>query len=245
MEPGILSMFWAAYPHWSTGSDPEALNYMVAVPLDGFLRFRLANELKQQLLGGEFLVTESDADIALDSALFDHWARTGSPINGPQHEAMMAMIEARLMTIGSRWRPLHAGSRPVSTHCGTIDASNPVLVAMLEILMRDFREEVSIEGISRELGLHPSNASRLFHRHCGMTCIEFLTQSRLAHAQNLLMTSDRKVLDVALDSGFRSISQFYAAFASRLKTTPQGFRRRMQQASVSAMPCGAEESSAS
>ena len=61
-----------------------------------------------------------------------------------------------------------------------------------------------------------------------MTIRDYLLQYRITHAQRLLLTTDDKVIDVALASGFSSQSSFYAAFVRQVKTTPQAFRRRVE-----------------
>ena len=54
---------------------------------------------------------------------------------------------------------------------------------------------------------------------------EHITRIRLSHAQMLLSNSDAKILSIAMDSGFGSLSSFYEAFQSHLDTTPSVFRR--------------------
>ncbi|MBO9392294.1 AraC family transcriptional regulator, partial [Caldilinea sp.] len=58
-----------------------------------------------------------------------------------------------------------------------------------------------------------------------MTIWEYTLQYRVAQAQRLLATSDTSVLDVALQSGFRSLSSFYAAFQRFTGKTPTDVRR--------------------
>ena len=224
MKPGTIFLFWAAYPHWNTGNDPETMNYRVNLPLDVFLRFRLPTAFKQGLLAGNVYAAESGEEMPLDAALFDHWAKGCGPGDTSHRESMVAMLEARLMAVVPQCRPLDCVRRAVMEESGRVQTGDAQMQELLSILVRDFREEISLKAIALKLGLHPSRASRLFHRFCGMTCIEFLTKCRLAHAQNLLLTTERKILNIAMDSGFPSISQFYAAFTSHVGTTPQQFR---------------------
>ncbi len=57
--------------------------------------------------------------------------------------------------------------------------------------------------------------------------MEHLTFHRIAHAQRLLATTDAKVIDVANESGFPSLSRFYAAFRSVCGQTPNAFRQQV------------------
>ena len=59
-----------------------------------------------------------------------------------------------------------------------------------------------------------------------MSIWQYLTRLRLAHAQWLLLTSERSVLSIALESGFGSLARFYAAFTREYGTPPGEFRKR-------------------
>jgi AraC-like DNA-binding protein len=85
-----------------------------------------------------------------------------------------------------------------------------------------------VSRIGREVGLHPNYAMSLFRRTFGATLLEYLTQLRISHAQRLLATTDDKVLDVALSSGFGSLSRFNDAFVRRCGLSPSAYRRQLR-----------------
>jgi transcriptional regulator GlxA family with amidase domain len=53
---------------------------------------------------------------------------------------------------------------------------------------------------------------RLFRRLTGISVWEYVLRLRVAHAQRLLITTNKKIADLAMESGFVSIAPFYAAF---------------------------------
>ena len=72
----------------------------------------------------------------------------------------------------------------------------------------------------------PSDVAFVKHRFViGVTVGEYLARQRLGHAQALLVSSSANVTDIALDSGFGSVSRFYAVFNEALGKTPRQFRR--------------------
>ena len=99
---------------------------------------------------------------------------------------------------------------------------------MARFIAEKFQEDIATEDIARAAGLHPNYAMALFRRRCGLTLHDYLLQYRLTRAQQLLLTTDDKVVDVALGSGFGSVSTFYELFVRKLKITPIKFRRRMR-----------------
>ena len=67
---------------------------------------------------------------------------------------------------------------------------------------------------------------RLFRNVAGMTIHEYLTQHRLAHAQQMLVAADAKVADIARACGISSTTRFYEAFEKYVGVTPGEYRRK-------------------
>jgi AraC-like DNA-binding protein len=64
----------------------------------------------------------------------------------------------------------------------------------------------------------------LFRKTFGMTLIDCVTQHRLSHAQRLLAVTDEKSVDVAIASGFNSLSRFNEAFKKSCGCSPRQYR---------------------
>ena len=67
-----------------------------------------------------------------------------------------------------------------------------------------FADPLPINDISRSVRLHPGYATTLFQKTFGMTLLECVNHDRIVHAQRLLATTDKKILTIALESGFGS-----------------------------------------
>jgi len=76
------------------------------------------------------------------------------------------------------------------------------------IAMR-YTEQLTVADVGRHVNLHPSHAMTLFKRAFGTTLLNYITQHRISHAQRLLATTNKVVLEVALEAGFGSSSRFY------------------------------------
>jgi transcriptional regulator GlxA family with amidase domain len=70
---------------------------------------------------------------------------------------------------------------------------------------------------------------RLFRQVSGMTILEYLAQQRVGHAQRLLATTDLKIIDVAMESGFGSVCRFYKIFRKHCGATPRRYREALQR----------------
>jgi transcriptional regulator GlxA family with amidase domain len=109
---------------------------------------------------------------------------------------------------------------------GTAGPVHPKVEQLARHIVEHFQEPIALAEIARSANLHPNYAANLFRKHCGQTLMQCLNQHRIAHAQRLLATTKTKVIDIAFDSGFGSVSQFYEAFARHCRETPANYRRR-------------------
>jgi AraC-like DNA-binding protein len=103
------------------------------------------------------------------------------------------------------------------------------------LIAQRYAERITIETIGRAVGLHPNYAMSLFRKAFGTTLIDYLTQHRVSHAQRLLATTDQKIVDVALNSGFGSISRFNDAFRRACDCSPRDYRHRHRTFATTAM----------
>jgi len=94
------------------------------------------------------------------------------------------------------------------------------------LIAQRYTEPLTVEEIGKTVGLHPNYAMSLFKKAFGTTLVDYLIHHRVSHAQRLLATTDMKVVDVAFDSGFNSISRFNEAFRRGCGCSPREYRLR-------------------
>ena len=71
----------------------------------------------------------------------------------------------------------------------------------------------------------PRHLNRLFREHLGVSVRAKQTELRLLKASQLLRETDAKIVNVALESGYRNLSLFNAMFKKRFRMTPSLWRR--------------------
>ncbi|MBO5213978.1 MAG: helix-turn-helix domain-containing protein [Clostridia bacterium] len=65
---------------------------------------------------------------------------------------------------------------------------------------------------------------RIFKKSVGMSFRQYLNSLRLTHAKELLLTTDDSVLQIALASGFNTVTYFNRIFREAEKCSPKDFR---------------------
>lgn len=118
----------------------------------------------------------------------------------------------------------------ISEQHDVIGRSSPREHARTELLRRfvgdRFREPVTRKEAADLVGLDEASFSRFFHKAMGTTFVDYLSSLRVRHAAALL--GDRRDIslqEVAIRSGFGSLSSLHRQFKKRLGTTPDSYRK--------------------
>ena len=86
--------------------------------------------------------------------------------------------------------------------------------------------EISFNELARTTNCTARHLSRIFLEVVGMSFRDKRAEIRLARARELLATSESKVVEVALESGFKSLSLFNLMFTRRFGISPGRWRKR-------------------
>lgn len=221
VQPGRLSIFWAAFPHQVVAIGNRRAYFVATLPLAWFLQCRLPSAFVQWVMNGRLLCDEPAPD-DWDRRMFERWVKDAAGRNAERKRAVLLEIEARLLrfaTVLSRHRR-NAGPSILGT------AEQNKAERMATFVARKYTGVLRVEDIARAVGLHPNYAMTLFKRVFGMSLVDYVTRHRIAHAQRVLATSDEKVASVARASGFRSLSRFNDAFRKSCNCAPSEYRRR-------------------
>lgn len=219
VQPGALAVFWAALPHQIVELEPKTELMFVQVPLVTLLRYNLSGAFVRKVLGGE-VVTDVPSP-SWDAELTRRWAAdvaSGDPV---MLRTCELEVEARLRRMA--WKRQHKTALRSPEH-----KARKQVEAITAFLAESYRDDISTADIGRAISLHPNYAMTLFRRECGMSIWQYLIRLRLSHAQLMLLSTDKTVLAIALESGFGSLARFYAAFTRECGISPGEFRKRAQ-----------------
>jgi two-component system response regulator YesN len=94
-------------------------------------------------------------------------------------------------------------------------------------LQENFRDpSVSLTAVCAELSVSVSYFSQRFKMVTGRTFVEYLTELRIAHAQELLRTGSGRGYEIAPQVGFRDPHYFSTTFKKVVGMTPTQYRNR-------------------
>ncbi|WP_462384704.1 helix-turn-helix domain-containing protein [Intestinibacillus massiliensis] len=87
-----------------------------------------------------------------------------------------------------------------------------------------FAEDLTLERIASRVNLSPFHFARLFKKNTNSTPHEFVLNTRIKHAKQMLLESAHSIEYIASECGFNSPSHFIRAFKKETQLTPKQFR---------------------
>lgn len=212
---GRLVVFRAAIPHQIVDFDGGSPYFIVTVPFSEFLHAAHDVRIVSRILEGGLLVEPVSDEC--DALRFQQWERELRDRDPGLEAAARLEVQASLKRFSCRLRNRQSGSR------ATANLSRADQIACY--IARNYHEPITAQSIAEAVGVHPNYAMNLFRQTFGTTMTGFITGHRISHAQRLLATTDNTILNVALDSGFQSLSRFNEAFKAACGCSPRDYRK--------------------
>ena len=100
----------------------------------------------------------------------------------------------------------------------------PLKIA-LELMQNNIEEPLSIHEIADCIDISRRQLERLFQRHVDACPSRYYLELRLTHARRLLQQTNKSITDIAVATGFISISHFRRSFHQLFDIPPGRFRK--------------------
>lgn len=81
-----------------------------------------------------------------------------------------------------------------------------------------------VTRFAEDLGIEVRRLNFLFYKNYGVSAKQWLLERRLSYARQQLMVTEKKVADIALDSGFSNHAHFTESFKKRYLCSPTVLR---------------------
>ncbi|BAJ02216.1 AraC-type DNA-binding domain-containing protein [Shewanella violacea DSS12] len=95
---------------------------------------------------------------------------------------------------------------------------------MLSYLEVHFMQPWSVARFAENLQVEVHKLNLFFYKNYGTSAKQWLLERRLNYARHLLLETEKKVTDIALDSGFSHHSHFTDSFKKRFHCSPKAIR---------------------
>lgn len=107
-----------------------------------------------------------------------------------------------------------------------VRAAHPLVAEALYYIITHSSQPINANDVIRHLGISRDWLSRLFKTHVGHSVSDEIFRIRMEHACYLLVSTDKKVAEVAKETGFTSYIHFAKSFLRHAGTSALEFRQR-------------------
>ena len=98
----------------------------------------------------------------------------------------------------------------------------------LSYIQVEYARPLTVEEMAKNIGCSSSHFMRWLKQMTGSSFVAYLNEHRLAEAARKLRSSEEKILTIAQDVGFESLSNFNHQFRIRYGVTPRQYRAGTQ-----------------
>lgn len=109
-----------------------------------------------------------------------------------------------------------------------MENSELIQKALAYIQSETGKSDMSIDDVAAHAGFSTDYFNRIFAAHTGFSVMEYVRFRRLKKAMYLLRTTDRDILDIALECGYEAHESFSRAFKKQYGKTPTEYREAMR-----------------
>ena len=226
-----LVLFWAGVPHQLTRIDPigDASGKLanIYLPLDSFLQMRHIMPLQAALIGRGMVVLP---EALCDGNLVQRWYldyRSGDFERAEIVKMELNALFRRAAITGFDY--LRAPHHDIGTDRSLSSAHVRHVIAMVRYVLENLDKPLLNAQVTAVTGLHVNYALSLFSKTMQVPLKQFINRMRLMRARALLVESSTAISAVAEQSGFSSITQFYAQFRAGYGISPAALRQHYIQ----------------
>ncbi|MBQ9306522.1 MAG: helix-turn-helix domain-containing protein [Clostridia bacterium] len=132
------------------------------------------------------------------------------------------------------YRILDSMLRYFAVYRASADTGSDAFRAETAYIRSHYMENLSLEEMAGRAYMTPSAYSRKFKSLYGMTFSSFLSGLRLQHALDMLIGTDLPVAEVALQSGYNSVSHFNKVFRETYGLSPRAYKEERRNTAAAA-----------
>lgn len=197
------------------GVDPVRLMGLMTVAEQAFFR----SAARQQEFSARLLAPEEPLALKLQEA-FRGRRQVGSLLRLQLLQIFMAAFGDELSRKSAESQPIADAKQRLAEFLKNTQTS--------ELINMTFSQLVEISRCT------PRHLSRIFRNIVGMSFRDKQAELRLTLACELLVTTELKIVDVALESGFQSLSLFNLMFGRRYGISPGRWRQKQRERRLAA-----------
>ncbi|MDD3926209.1 MAG: AraC family transcriptional regulator [bacterium] len=115
-----------------------------------------------------------------------------------------------------------AGNREIEAGRGSVRSK---VNGIADYIYSHYDEDLSLAGLAGAFNISPFYLVRIFKRHTAFTPAEYINHVRIMEAVKLLRATNDSIADIAVNTGFNSMTHFGRVFKRLIGASPLKFRQ--------------------
>ena len=103
----------------------------------------------------------------------------------------------------------------------------PPIIEAIYYMEKNYANRLSLETVAGIAGFSPAHFSKVFQSQLGKAYSEYLSDIRLRHVQELLLTTKKTITDIALETGYAYPGNLTEQFKRKIGMTPMAYRKHL------------------
>lgn len=236
MKPGTLSFIQPNDIHELYTTPGSVLTlYNLRFSRELFAELESKSELRRLLVQTDSSLASAhhfagEEEAAVRKTLDSLYEETRYNKNWKRLKIKMLLLDVLIIFDRSRKR---TSAKQVGVADGRWDAGAPagregrvsknVYLDVVSYIQHHFKEDLTLTAVARHFQISPGYLSMLFKKKSGRTFLQHLHDARLRHACGLLSSTEMKISDIAMESGYGSYTTFSRIFLELKGMTPSDY----------------------
>lgn len=109
-----------------------------------------------------------------------------------------------------------------------MEHKGPISNDILEVIFymeQNYGKKLRLEEMASNTGYSTAYFSRLFHKQMGKSFTDYLTAIRVRNVAKRLISTDKSITEIALETGFQYPSNLTAVFREQTGLSPKDYRK--------------------
>lgn len=131
------------------------------------------------------------------------------------------MVKSRLLELFAYLLPK---AQHLPSSLGKKESIAGEIKKVISYIREQYASPITLKELADICDMSEGHFCRIFKQYTMKTPIQYINGVRLSQAMELLLKTDRKIAEIAADTGFRSQSYFIAVFRESVGVTPSAYR---------------------
>jgi len=107
--------------------------------------------------------------------------------------------------------------------------SDKYISCVLNFIDQNITADLSINELIEVVPLSRRNLEKKFREATGSSVYQYILNKKVEYISNELLTTDKSLLDIAIDVGFNDVRNAYRIFKNKTGFTPMNYREKFSQ----------------